>query len=258
LLLAAIFALKTYLAGALNENPRWADFANKQGQSLMLSAAQGHNGKVKLLIDAGANVNKTPEMESCLFANTLQAAAIGGHRSTANLLLDAGADINSIGGRYGNALQAAAYHGQEEVVESLSKRGGSTRVECYHGYAIHAAAHSGNDSLVEFLLDIGENVNCKAGKLGSALACAVEKGHATTAQLLIQSGADVNAEGPRLEYTDRSSLRGALGLRATCRAPASKRRRRQQLGRFGQNSPTRSGDKGPFHLNDRPAAVIRR
>ena len=39
------------------------------------------------------------------------------------MLLDKGTDINAQGGRYGNALQAASYGGDEQVVKMLLDKG---------------------------------------------------------------------------------------------------------------------------------------
>jgi ankyrin repeat protein len=59
---------------------------------------------VKLLLDRGADVN----IQGGPFGNALQAAAYYGSQEIVKLLLDRGADVNIQGGAYGNALQAAA------------------------------------------------------------------------------------------------------------------------------------------------------
>jgi ankyrin repeat protein len=195
LVFAAVFGFRSYLSRALRQSPELVDVTNKHKQTLiMLGASCGHDSIVHLLLESGADACRSINDDSCIYANALQAAAIGGHIQTVNILLDSGIPIDSIGGRYGNALQAAAFYGHEALVELLYKKGASTHVGCYWGNAIHTAAHSGNDSLVEYLLDIGEDVNCISGKLGSPLACAAEKGHTKIAQLLIDAGADVNMQ----------------------------------------------------------------
>jgi ankyrin repeat protein len=53
------------------------------------------------------------------FGNALQAAAYEGHEEVVGQLLQAGADVNVQGGRYGNALRAAETAGHQKVVERL-------------------------------------------------------------------------------------------------------------------------------------------
>jgi ankyrin repeat protein len=43
------------------------------------------------------------------------------YTSLRSLLLKAGVDINGQGGKYGNALEAAAYAGHDAVIEQLLK-----------------------------------------------------------------------------------------------------------------------------------------
>ncbi|THU75667.1 hypothetical protein K435DRAFT_706700, partial [Dendrothele bispora CBS 962.96] len=68
-----------------------------------------------LLADAKADVNA----QVGKYGNALQAAAYGGNEGIVKLLLDARANVNAQGGQYGNALQAAAYGGNEGIVKLL-------------------------------------------------------------------------------------------------------------------------------------------
>ncbi|KAF2678030.1 ankyrin [Lentithecium fluviatile CBS 122367] len=52
-----------------------------------------------------------------------------GHQRMVKLLLDAGADVNAQGGFYGNALQAASEGGHEQVVKLLLDTGANVNVE---------------------------------------------------------------------------------------------------------------------------------
>ena len=79
----------------------------------------GHEQTVKLLLDAGADVNA----QGGFYGNALQAASYNGHDQTVKLLLDAGADVNVQGGSYGNALQAASYNSHEQTVKLLLDAG---------------------------------------------------------------------------------------------------------------------------------------
>ena len=60
---------------------------------------------MKLLLDRGADVN----VQGGRYGNALQAAAFGGHEETVELLVSKGADVNLQSGDYGNALQAVTH-----------------------------------------------------------------------------------------------------------------------------------------------------
>ncbi|CAI7639148.1 unnamed protein product [Penicillium pancosmium] len=81
------------------------------------------------------------------------------------LLLNSGADINAQGGKFGNALQAAA------------------------------CAYNGSTEIVQLLLDCGADINARGGEYGSALVTASAYANTEIVQLLLDSGADINARG---------------------------------------------------------------
>jgi ankyrin repeat protein len=74
------------------------------------------------------------------------------------LLLDSGADVNAQGGKYGNALQAAASKGNEAVVRLLVDSEADVNVNAQGGEyanALQAAAFLGNEAVVCLLVDCG-------------------------------------------------------------------------------------------------------
>ena len=86
------------------------------------------------------------------------------------LLLDQGADVNTLGGRFGNALQAAAYHGKIEVIQLLLDKGADVNSQGgMFGTVLQAAAYSGKTEVIQLLLDNGANINASPGKYGSML-----------------------------------------------------------------------------------------
>ncbi|CUS10748.1 unnamed protein product, partial [Tuber aestivum] len=106
--------------------------------------------KLLLLLERGAEVNA----RGGRFGNALQAATYQGNQSVMQLLLERGAEVNAQGGKYGNALQAAAYHGNESVVRLLLERGAEVNAQGgAYGNALQAAAYHGNQSVVQLLLE---------------------------------------------------------------------------------------------------------
>ncbi|KAM0125328.1 hypothetical protein ACHAO1_010650 [Botrytis cinerea] len=126
----------------------------------------------------------------------IQLVGVGEKEEIAKLLLDRGADVNAQGGEYGNALQAAAWKGNQETVKLLLDRGADVNAQGgYHGNALQAAAWIGNQEIVKLLLDRGADVNAQGGRFGNALQAAAWKGNQETVKLLLDRGADVNAQG---------------------------------------------------------------
>ncbi|KAK2469654.1 hypothetical protein H9L39_18469 [Fusarium oxysporum f. sp. albedinis] len=100
------------------------------------------------LTTEGADVNA----QGGWFGNALQAASFSGNREVVQLLLDKGADINAQGGEYGNALYAASLHGNLEVMQLLLDNGADANAQCGHyGNALQAASHGGNPEIIQLL-----------------------------------------------------------------------------------------------------------
>lgn len=65
-----------------------------------------------------------------------------------------------------------------------------------HGNALQAASVRGHERTVQLLLEIGADVNAQDNsRFGTALQAASARGHETTVQLLLENGADISAEG---------------------------------------------------------------
>ena len=97
------------------------------------------------------------------------------------------------------SLMAAAREGSlEDVIELLSPPEPVDPNDPYledgeYGYPLHAAAANGHILVAALLLERGANVNAQGFRLGTALHFAVYQGHAFIAALLIAWGADINA-----------------------------------------------------------------
>ncbi|KAL8732257.1 MAG: hypothetical protein Q9166_002829 [cf. Caloplaca sp. 2 TL-2023] len=149
----------------------------------------------KVLLEFGSDVNQ----RGGRCGTCLQAAAYGGHTATMTVLLDAGAEINEHHvGCYGSALIAAIVNSQHEAVKLLLERGADPNVRAgpkYHYPIIAAARLWENVDEVQLLIDAGADVNAQGGIWHTALQAAAVDGNDMTMRVLIDAGADINAIG---------------------------------------------------------------
>ncbi|KAJ6021157.1 ankyrin repeat-containing domain protein [Penicillium herquei] len=87
----------------------------------------------------------------------LYLAARWGHTEVARKLLELGASVNAPGNQYGNALQAAYFRGQGEIVKMLLQQGASFPPTAKNEYSspFQAALASGHDHVAQALIDGG-------------------------------------------------------------------------------------------------------
>ncbi|KAH7201175.1 ankyrin repeat-containing domain protein [Fusarium oxysporum] len=165
-----------------------------QGSRLYYACFVGLVLPVQDLISKGADVNA----QGGRYGNALQAAAFRGHEEIFRLLLDKGADVNAQGGRYGNALQAAAYGGHEEIVRLLIDKGADINAQGgEYSNALQAAILRGHEEIDRLLIDKGADINAQGGRYGNALQAAASEGYEEIVRLLLDKGADINAQGGR-------------------------------------------------------------
>jgi ankyrin repeat protein len=132
---------------------------DESGRTALHRAAEnGHDEVVDILLKNGATVDAK---ETKFGQTSLHLAALNGHRTVAQKLLENGAETDLKDGNEWMAIHIAAWTGKEEVVRVLSEN-------------LHVN-ETGKDNL-------------------TALHCAAAQGHVKVTQLLIQRGADVNAE----------------------------------------------------------------
>jgi len=153
---------------AAGANPNAAE--NSLGQTpLMWAAAAGHSEIVQLLIDNGADVNKTTTASADKLPNTcricawkqspggftaLMYAARGGDVQAARLLLEAGADINEATAEHGNSLVLASASGHEDLALFLLASGADTESKDENGVtALHHAHQNGLSRLYGMTYD---------------------------------------------------------------------------------------------------------
>jgi ankyrin repeat protein len=171
----------------------WADNpGHPLGSKLYYICLAGLVVPARDLIDREADIN----MQGGKYGNALQAAAYRGHQEVVQLLLDMGAGTNIQGGKYGNALQAASLAGHQEVMRLLLGKGANINAQGgRYGNALQAAAFRGHQEVVQQLLGKGADINAQGGEYGNALQAASLGGHPEVVQLLLDKGADTNVQG---------------------------------------------------------------
>ncbi|KAF7984296.1 hypothetical protein HWV62_15261 [Athelia sp. TMB] len=179
---------------------------DQMAQPLYYASLFGLDNIVRHLLTDGANPNRTGGR----YGTAIQVAAYGGHRKVVELLLEAGADVNIQAGFFGTALQAASWEGHDKIIMLLLQ--GGTNVDIQGGYystALQAAARNGRTGIVKLLLDEGANANLQGGEYyDTALDAAAGNGHMETVQVLLDSGAKINLLGGNYYST---ALQAAAG-----------------------------------------------
>lgn len=149
---------------------------------------------VKLLLQSfGADPNAT----GTEYGTALTAAAFDGLIEMVRLLLDAGADVND---EKGWALQTAATEGHYEVVEELINRGAdvsacTTNPSFAAGTALQGACMSGKDEIVSLLLERGANPNLGLGSDSPPIVAATQRAEAEIVEMLVKAKADLDVFG---------------------------------------------------------------
>ena len=167
--------------------------ANFNTRSSALHGAIKHLGILKMLLDAGVDVDARGRFDS----TPLQVAVYYGLDATVRELIAAGADVNACTGQWGSALMTAYTEGHSTIMQMLLHAGALLQESEDPGTdsILYKAAQCGHENALKMLLDAGADVNAQGDRYGHALQAASAYNHEATVRLLLQSGADVNAQG---------------------------------------------------------------
>ena len=143
------------------------------GTALVYASCSGHTDVVKLLIEAGADVNKKDKKNRY---TVLMVASSAGHTEVAKLLIEAGANVNAQDKGGNTALLDASWRGETEIVKLLIEGGADVNAMIQ----VDSVGRTNKAGDVEILWDI------------TALMIASDLGHTEKVKLLIEAGADVN------------------------------------------------------------------
>ena len=186
---------KLLLDRGVDVNAKGGNYDN----ALCAAAFGGHLSIVERLLDSGADVDARSEdggnaVYQAILGIDSSVNSFARHMETVVLLLDRGSVV-TLGGNWGNALQAASHKGHDEIVKLLLDRGAQVNAHGgYYGYALQAAAFSGTAKTVTLLLDRGARINEEGGSYGTALHAAASRGRKDITELLLDRGANISMQ----------------------------------------------------------------
>ncbi len=139
------------LTDLLHEDPSLSAAVSADGFGVLhLAAYFGHEDTVRAALAAGCPVSIVSHNAMAL--QPIHSAAAAGHLEILRLLLEAGADVNATQAGGFSALHSAASHGDAEMVRVLLEKGASPRLATDDGLsARHFAAEGGHQEVLELL-----------------------------------------------------------------------------------------------------------
>jgi len=199
--------------------------SGNQGPALAAAVKGQHVGVVRALLNSDVRLHED--------TTVLATAAMDGHLEIVRILLDAGADVNFCNTDCAPALVHACASGSIEIVDLLISRGAdiNLNVECSttrdHGSiyinddtrnglsALHVTCRTGRHDIVHVLLLHGADIEQTIYGFGTPLAVAARAGHVSVMEQLAQAGAKI-----RISLKDANvfrSLRHVGNAEATIR-----------------------------------------
>ena len=149
---------------------------------------KGHLDILRLLVEAGADVNKADNNGE----TSLWMASKEGNLEVVRLLLDAGANVDKADNKGMTPLYVASYMGHLEVVRLLLDAGADKDKADNNGMTpLYIASYKGHLEVVRLLVDAGADKD-KADEYGrTPLLIASQYGHHEVVRLLVDAGADI-------------------------------------------------------------------
>ncbi|KAM9831251.1 ankyrin repeat and SOCS box protein 3 [Neosynchiropus ocellatus] len=200
-------------AGDTSTAPRhFVNSLTHEGESAcFLAARHGHVGVVKLLLRAQSDINQLTNDLSCpLYTGTAQpphchhhrhhdkplvlfSAVDSGHLSVVRLLIRRGAQVNRTHTEScWTCLHQAVYKGHSGIVRLLVKVCHLEARDDHEITPLFVAAQYGRQECLEILIKSGADVNAQAADLATPLMIASQEGHSACVDLLLDQGADPN------------------------------------------------------------------
>lgn len=164
--------------------------SDKGALALINATKEADEEIVKLLLEAGANVNYyTCDRDG----SALIVAASRGNLKILRVLTEAGADINIGNGIRGTALMRAAEEGRIKCVKFLiSQKADINAYDQESNTALMLASKNGKIKCLKLLLEAGADINAKSRGGDSAITNARRAGHKECVDALVAAGANPN------------------------------------------------------------------
>ena len=192
-----------------------------------------NNGQIRIcriLLDHGANPTLEGARNKGFDGGALELAAAAGHLDVVKLIIEAGVPVDNNCPNWGTALARAAWKKHCNIAEYLLQQYADPDIDCSpYGTPFLAAVAGGDIKIVTTFLKHGVNINHKGIGQGNALVIAAHYFHEEVFALLLDQGADSEAE---VQYHDETwstahlvALKGSLAiLRALVRSYDSSNR----------------------------------
>src|SRR5581483_4153736 len=151
---------------------------------LMYAAAVGSVEAMRVLLDAGADVNARNDVNStALMWSATELPKV-------RLLLDRGADLNAVSDKGRSALMVAAMtDGSAEIVRLLIARGADVKIaDRFKSTALHAAVIGNDMATIRQIVDAGVDINAADGAEYTPLMGAAQRGNLEAVRLLLAKG----------------------------------------------------------------------
>ncbi|KAL8790643.1 MAG: hypothetical protein Q9213_000491 [Squamulea squamosa] len=174
---------------AAYRTPDWQDCFPKQFGPLHVLAYFGLHFLFSHFVETAMDVNGRDSDG----ASALHIAAKNGHTAAVKQLLAKNANTNIEDNSGETALHCASRNGDKAIVELLLLHGANVMKKDTRGWgALDWAVIEGKDDVVKILLEHG--VDAEANGRNEALFLAAGEGHATTVEMLLDNGAEVDAK----------------------------------------------------------------
>lgn len=176
------------IAAGADVNAAYDEYENR---SLLDVSYQGNLDLVKMLVEAGADVN----LSDGSGVVPLVRAIVSWHETdeVVKYLIECGANVNACEGESWTPLEAAVHENASDIVKILLKAGANPQIFSEKGeYSLVTAADWGYVDIVKMLLDAGANPNFSRSENCTPLIAACRWGHDEAAALLLQAGANPN------------------------------------------------------------------
>ncbi|KAJ5633545.1 hypothetical protein N7528_001387 [Penicillium herquei] len=164
------------------------DFAAFKGHTpLTWAARHGRLGILKLLLEAGLDVNQTDRKGTSALSRALD----NRHEAVARLLFQNGANIDTCTSNGTTALTRASRDGHEASVRLLIENGAMTSGGDSGGPALLQALECRHEAIAALLVENGANFHARDIHNMTPLSRALDNGYEEIARFLIENGADL-------------------------------------------------------------------